>query len=50
MVEVLILATLLVPITSGLVQAVKISAIVDKRFIPLVAILIGVLLGASAFF
>lgn len=50
MVEILSLATFLAPITSGIVQAIKSAEIIDKRFIPLLAVVIGMFLGAAAFF
>lgn len=48
--DILLLATLLVPITSGVVQAFKIAEIMNKRFIPLFSVFIGICLGAAAFF
>ncbi|MCF3942114.1 holin [Oceanobacillus alkalisoli] len=50
MIEILMMGTVIAPVTSGIVQALKVSKIVPKRFLPLAAIFIGVGLGASATF
>jgi hypothetical protein len=48
--EILMLATVIAPITSALVQAIKVSFKVDKRHLPLLSVVVGVALGASATF
>ncbi|WP_042420056.1 holin [Geomicrobium sp. JCM 19038] len=48
MVDILTLATLIAPVTAGVVQGVKQSKI-SKRLVPLVALIIGLLLGVAAF-
>lgn len=50
MVEILAIATLIAPITSGAVQAVKKATKVNKRFLPVMAVGVGIVLGAAAFF
>lgn len=50
MVEILAIATLIAPITSGAVQAVKKASNVNKRYLPLLAVAVGMVLGAAAFF
>ncbi|WP_054637196.1 holin [Thalassobacillus sp. C254] len=49
MVEILAIASLIVPVVTGAVQAVKKSTQIDKRYAPLLAIGIGLALGAAAF-
>ncbi|MBP1971103.1 hypothetical protein J2Z83_003242 [Virgibacillus natechei] len=48
--EILMLATLAAPVTNALIQAVKMAVVINKRFTPLMAAVIGVGLGAAAFF
>lgn len=50
MVEILAIATLIAPITSGAVQSVKKATNVNKRYLPVLAVGVGVILGAAAFF
>ena len=50
MYEILVMATIITPVTSGIVQAVKITNRVKKQYLPLLAILIGIGLGAAATF
>ena len=50
MIEILTLATIITPVTSGLVQAVKISTHVNKRYLQISSIVVGIGLGASATF
>ncbi|MFT8317005.1 MAG: holin [Sporolactobacillus sp.] len=46
--DVLVLATVLAPIITGLVQLLKISFPILKKWIPLSAVLIGILIGFLA--
>lgn len=48
--EILMIATIIAPVTSGVIEAIKKAIGVDKRFIPLAAVLAGALLGAAAYF
>lgn len=50
MLEILAMATLIAPVVTGVVQAVKKATGVDKRYLPLVAIVVGMVLGALATF
>lgn len=50
MVEILAIATLIAPVTAGVVQAVKKATNVNKRYLPIMAMVVGILLGAAAFF
>ncbi len=50
MVEILAMATVIAPVTGGLVQAVKNATQVNKRYIPLLAVGLGIGLGAGAYF
>ncbi|HLS66880.1 MAG TPA: holin [Pseudogracilibacillus sp.] len=50
MIEVLTMATVIAPFTSGIVQVVKQATNLKKRYIPLVAVAIGIGLGAAAYF
>jgi hypothetical protein len=49
-VEILTIATVIAPVTSGVVQAVKSATNLNKRFLPLTAVAVGTALGAAAFF
>lgn len=49
MVEILALATIITPVTTGLVEGVKEATGAKKKFLPLVAVVIGLSLGAVAF-
>lgn len=50
MVEILAIATLIAPVTAAVVQAVKKASNVNKRFLPIMAMIVGIILGAAAFF
>lgn len=50
MVEILAMATVIAPVTGGVVQAVKKATNINKRYLPAVATMVGVLLGAAATF
>ncbi|MFC3041020.1 holin [Virgibacillus xinjiangensis] len=50
MVEILAIATIIAPVTSGLVQALKGAVKLNKRYIPLMAVIVGTAIGAAAFF
>ncbi|WP_306981350.1 holin [Alkalicoccobacillus murimartini] len=43
------MATLIVPIVTGVVQAVKVGFTVTKNFLPLIAMVLGVALGFVAY-
>jgi len=44
------MATVIAPVTGGLVQAVKNATQVKKRYLPLMAVGVGLTLGAVAYF
>lgn len=46
--EILAMASVIAPVTTGIVELMKKSG-VSHRFIPLMALIVGVLLGAAAF-
>lgn len=48
--EILILATAIAIVVGGVVEAVKRATNVNKRYLPLVAIVVGVVVGAAAYF
>lgn len=50
MVEILAMATVIAPVTSGVVQAVKQATNINKRYLPAVATVLGMGLGAAAYF
>lgn len=50
MIEILALATVIAPVTNAAVQAVKKATNVNKRYLPIVAVSVGCLLGVAAFF
>lgn len=50
MVDILAIATVIAPITSGVVQAIKSATGVKKRYLPVLAMAVGIVLGAAAFF
>lgn len=50
MVEILAMATVIAPVTGGVVQVIKKATNVNKRYLPAVATVVGVLLGAAATF
>ncbi|TDQ33733.1 holin [Aureibacillus halotolerans] len=47
--DILMFATVLVPIITALVQLVKVTVDVPKNYIPLLSLLIGLVVGAAAF-
>lgn len=48
--EILMIATVIAPVTAGVSEAIKKGFKPDKRYMPLIAVLLGVLLGAAAYF
>ncbi len=50
MVEILAMATIIAPVTGGLVQAIKNATQVNKRYLPVMAVGVGITLGATAYF
>lgn len=50
MTEILAMATIIAPVTSGVVQAVKQTTNLNKRYLPAVATVVGIGLGAAAYF
>lgn len=50
MVEILAMATIIAPVTSGVVQVVKQATQVNNRYLPAVATILGMGLGAAAYF
>ncbi len=50
MVEILAMATAIAAVTSGVVQAIKNTEKINKKYLPLVAILVGLVLGSAAVF
>ena len=50
MVEVLAMATIIAPVTWGVVQTLKKATELNKRYIPLMALIVGIGLGALAYF
>lgn len=48
--DILIMATIIAPVTSGVVQAIKSATSIKKRYIPVIATIVGVGLGAAAYF
>lgn len=49
MTEVLLFATILAPVILALVELVKKSVPVPKNYIPLIALIIGILIGFAAY-
>jgi len=47
--EILIMASVIAPVTAGVVEGTKKSLGLQKRFMPLIALVIGLALGAAAF-
>lgn len=47
--QILILATLIAPIVTGMVQALKAGFTIKKNLLPFVAVLVGILLGFLAY-
>lgn len=50
MVEILTLATIITPLTTALIEVVKKAIGVDQRYLPLLAVLLGLILGGLATF
>lgn len=50
MIEILAMATVIAPVTSGAVQVVKKATNLNKRYLPAVATVVGIGLGAAAYF
>ncbi|MFC2948788.1 holin [Virgibacillus sediminis] len=48
--EILTIATVITPVTSGVIQALKKATGLNKRYIPVTAIIVGAALGAAALF
>lgn len=48
--EILMIATIVAPITTALVEAIKKGFKPKERIMPLIAVVIGILLGAAAYF
>jgi len=48
--NILFLASAIVAVTNGIVQAIKQTRLVPSRFLPLVAIFVGLILGSTATF
>lgn len=48
--EMLLLATAITPLTTGILQVIKKATNIDKRFLPLLSIFVGLGLGALATF
>ncbi|WP_172369556.1 holin [Sporosarcina jiandibaonis] len=48
--EILISATAIAIVVTGLVQVFKQATNINKRYLPLMAIIIGILVGAAAYF
>lgn len=47
--EILMLATVVAPVVTGVVQGIKKTGVVKKQFAPIVAVTVGLALGAAAF-
>jgi len=50
MVKILMMATVIVAVTNGVVHAIKKTKLIKTRYLPIVAIFVGVGLGGSALF
>ena len=50
MVEILAMATVIAPVTAGVVEVVKQATQVNNRYLPAVATILGMGLGAAAYF
>lgn len=48
--QILILATAIALVVGGVVEAVKRATNVNKRYLPIVALVVGIGVGASAYF
>ncbi|WP_368654593.1 holin [Ornithinibacillus sp. 4-3] len=47
--SILVLATLIAPIVTGLVQAIKVAFPIRKSLLPFVAVVVGIILGFVAY-
>lgn len=50
MVEILTLATIIAPLTTALIEVVKKAIGIEQRYLPLLAVLLGLILGGLATF
>ena len=50
MVEILAMATIIAPVTAGVVEAIKKATGVNKKYLPILAAVIGLIIGAAAYF
>ena len=50
MTEILAMASIIAPVTAGVIEAVKQATNINKRYLPAVATIIGIGLGAVAYF
>ncbi|MBO1002662.1 holin [Pseudogracilibacillus auburnensis] len=50
MIEILSMSTIIAPITYGVTQMAKKATNINKRYLPMVATVLGMGLGATAFF
>ena len=48
--EILIIASIITPVTSGIVQAIKKATNINENLLPIVAVLVGIILGILATF
>lgn len=48
--EILIIASIISPVTSGIVQVIKKATNVNENLLPIVAVLVGIILGILATF
>lgn len=50
MVEILAMATVIAPVTAGVVEAIKRATGINKKYLPLMATIIGIGIGVAAYF
>lgn len=50
MIEILTLATIIAPLTTALIEVVKKAIGIEQRYLPLLAVLLGLILGGLATF
>jgi len=50
MFDILLMATAVVAVTNGIVQAIKQTKLIPSRFLPIIAIVAGLILGSTASF
>lgn len=48
MFDILLMATAVVAVTNGIVQAIKQTELIPRRFLPIIAIGVGLILGSTA--